>query len=134
MPGDFLKEDIETMQDTDEFAHIITVGDNSFSGQFVLEDDPRDMFDETVEGANAFIVVETKYVADLTPGVFVTVGEALDDDQASGLAGGDDEDAFIDPDDDETETAGLYQMYVLKVSQYGDDDLMKQVFLSKDKQ
>ena len=141
MPSDHLEADIETMQDTKEFAHICTtVAGNSFGVQFVLEDNPTDMFDESVEGANAFIVVETKHVVDIATGVMLTIGTVPDDDFGSGRAGTDLDDLMIDTmdmdpsADTQPSTEGVYKMYVIRISQYGDDDLMKQIFLSKDKQ
>jgi hypothetical protein len=132
MPGDWTKKYNKHFTNTKYFGVTGYFEDgSSFPCQFFIEDEPVNMFGEVVAGASAYILVETKYVADIKQGVFISIGTPLADDEGSGLSG--DDELIMDSEDATVNTSGVRQYYVLKPSKYGDDDQFRQVFLSKDK-
>jgi hypothetical protein len=133
MPGSFLTEDLDDFFDTDDLADPCVYGGQSFGVQFFIEDAPSDMFGEVVENAVAYMLAQTKNVADIKAGVLVKIGTAPADGAGSGLAGTGDDEMIVDLSDSTIDTSGIRQFYVLRVANYGDDGLIKQIFLSKDK-
>jgi len=129
MPGSFLTDDLDSFFDTEELADICQYNGQSFGVHFFLEDAPANMFGERDESANAYMLAMTKYVADIKVGILVTIGSVPGDDAGSGL----EDELIIDLTDSVFPVSGLRQLYVIKISNYGNNGLIKQIFLSKDK-
>ena len=129
MPGAFIANNLKHFYNTRYHADTCTYNGQSFGVQFYIEESPSDMAGNIIENASAWFSVQTKNVADIKPGVLVTIGTAPDDGAGSGFAG----DMIIDLDDTTHAIEGVRQLYVIRVAEYGDDGLQKQVFLSRDK-
>ena len=127
MTLDLYSDDLNAFFATDEPGVLIaTYSGNSFGVKWFFEDITPDV--NGVINASTYFLAKASDVIGMRSGTQVKVGSSV----ALGDGFADDGDAFIDLGD-EWDHLGITVYYVTEPRNFGDNGLVKQIFLSKDK-